>query len=105
MYLPFDFCIPELKIIIELDGRQHFIQVSNWSSPEETYENDLFKEMCAKENGYSVIRIIQEDVLNDTYDWLAKLVMTIEGIRNSGNIKNHYLCENNEYDKFIVDDN
>jgi len=104
-YLPFDFCIPELNIIIELDGAQHFRQVSNWLSPEETHENDKYKETRAKENGYSVIRIIQEDVLNATYDWLAKLVTTIEGIRNSGNIKNHYLCENNEYDKFIVDDN
>jgi very-short-patch-repair endonuclease len=104
-HLPFDFCIPELKIIIELDGAQHFIQVSNWLSPEETHENDSFKEKCANDNGYSIIRIIQEDVFNDTYDWLAKLVSSIEGIRNSGNIKNHYLCENNEYDKFIVADN
>ena len=32
-YLPFDFCIPELRIIIELDGGQHFCQVSNWKSP------------------------------------------------------------------------
>jgi very-short-patch-repair endonuclease len=104
MYLPFDFCIPELKIIIELDGIQHFVQVSNWASPEETYENDLFKEKCANENGYSVIRIIQEDVFNDTYDWLAKIVSSIEEIKISGNIENHYLCENNEYDNFIVAD-
>jgi very-short-patch-repair endonuclease len=104
-YLPFDFCIPELKIIIELDGAQHFIQVSNWSCPEETHENDSFKEKCANENGYSMIRIIQEDVFNDTYDWLTKIVSTIEAIKNSGKNENHYLCENNEYDKFIVTDN
>lgn len=103
-YLPFDFCIPELKIIIELDGRQHFIQVSNWASPEETYENDLFKEKCAKENGYSMVRIIQEDVFNDTYDWLSKILLSIEEIKISGNIENRYLCENNEYNKFIVAD-
>ena len=103
-YLPFDFCIPELKIIIELDGAQHFIQVSNWASPEETYENDLFKEKCAKENGYSMVRIIQEDVFNDTYDWLSKILLSIEEIKISGNIENRYLCENNEYNKFIVAD-
>jgi very-short-patch-repair endonuclease len=104
-YLPFDLCIPELKIIIELDGPQHFMQVSNWSSPEETHENDLFKERCANDNNYSMIRIIQEDVLNDTYDWRTKIVSSIEEIRNSGNIENHYLCENNEYDEFIVTGN
>jgi len=104
-YLSFDFCIQEFKIIIELDGAQHFIQVSNWPSPEETHENDSFKKKCANDNGYSIVRIIQEDVFNDTYDWLAKLATTIEGIRNSGNIKNHYLCENDEYDNFIVSDN
>lgn len=103
-YLPFDFCILELKIIIELDGRQHFIQVSNWSSPEEQFENDKYKEKCANDNGYSMVRIIQEDVFNDTCDWLTKIVSSIEEIKNSGNIKNHYLCENDEYDKFIVAD-
>jgi hypothetical protein len=34
-HLPYDFCIPEYKIIIELDGVQHFTQIMNWSSPEE----------------------------------------------------------------------
>ncbi len=99
-YLPFDFCIPELKIIIELDGQQHFIQVSNWASPEETSKNDLFKEKCANDNNYSMIRIIQEDVFNDTYDWFAKLLSSIEDIKNGGNVENHYLCKNNEYHMF-----
>ena len=30
-YLPFDFYIKELNCIIELDSRQHFKQVLNWS--------------------------------------------------------------------------
>ena len=96
-YLPFDFCIEELKIIIELDGIQHFKQVSNWSSPEEQFENDKYKEKCANDNGYSVIRILQEDVLNDTYDWFTKLCDTIEEIKNNGEIINRYLCNNEEY--------
>jgi len=95
-YLPFDFCIPEYKIIIELDGIQHFQQVSNWSSPEEQFENDKYKEKCANENGYLVIRILQEDVLNDTYDWLKELCDSIEKIVN-GYEKNIYLCKNEEY--------
>ena len=60
--LPFDFCIPEHNIIIELDGRQHFIQVSNWTSPE------------------------IENIINDN---------TI--------IHNIYMCENGEYDNFMIE--
>ena len=102
--LPFDFCIPEHNIIIELDGRQHFIQVSNWTSPEETFENDLFKEKCANDNGYSVIRLLQEDVFGDTYNWLRKLQTEIENIINDNTIiHNIYICENGEYDKFIIE--
>jgi very-short-patch-repair endonuclease len=98
--LPFDFCIPEYKIIIELDGRQHFQQVSNWSSPEEQFENDKFKEECANNNGYSVIRLLQEDVLYDTYDWVKELCDAIEEIKTSNEITNIYLSKNNEYDNF-----
>lgn len=34
-------------IKLELDGQQHFIQISNWESPEETQENDNFKNKLA----------------------------------------------------------
>jgi hypothetical protein len=99
-YLPFDFCIPE-RIIIELDGPQHFIQVSNWTPPEITFENDKYKEKCANENGYSTIRIVQDDVWNDKYDWCKELCETIENIKNGNKIVNIYLCKNNEYDKYL----
>jgi len=99
-YLPFDFCIPEINIIIELDGCQHFISVSNWKSPEETLINDKYKEKCANDNNYSVIRILQEDVWNDTYDWMTELYDTIEEIKNVDEIVNRYLGKNNEYAKF-----
>jgi very-short-patch-repair endonuclease len=98
--LPFDFVLKEQKIIIELDGPQHFVQVSNWKSPEEQFENDQYKEKCANDNGYSVIRIIQKDVWNDTYDWLNELKDSIEQIVNEKVIQNIYLCMNNEYDSF-----
>ena len=79
---PFDFLLQcgagetmetkELKstnIIIELDGPQHFLQVSNWQSHDITRERDLYKSKLALENSYSVIRICQEDVFSDTIDW------------------------------------
>ena len=99
-YLPYDFCIPEYKIIIELDGPQHFQQVANWSSPEEQFENDKYKEECANQNGYSVIRLLQEDVFYDTYDWVKELCEAIEEIKSSEGITNVYLCKNDEYDQF-----
>jgi len=102
-HLPYDFCIPEHKIIIELDGRQHFRQVSNWSSPEEQFENDKFKEECANQNDYSVIRLLQQDVLSDRYDWIKKLCDAIEEIKinNENNeITNIYLSEHDEYEQF-----
>ena len=49
---PFDFILEEHKIIIELDGRQHFEQVSNWDSPDKVQERDKYKMKKANDNGY-----------------------------------------------------
>jgi very-short-patch-repair endonuclease len=99
-HLPYDFCIPEHKIIIELDGPQHFQQIANWGSHEEQFENDKYKEECANNHDYSVIRLLQEDVFYDTYDWVKELCNAIEEIKNGDEVVNVYLCKNNEYDQF-----
>jgi very-short-patch-repair endonuclease len=80
--LPFDFLIEEHKIILEVDGRQHFEQVSNWGSPEKQQENDKRKMQLANEHGYSVIRILQEDVFYDRINWIYELKIRIESIIN-----------------------
>ena len=103
-FLPFDFVIPEYNIILELDGCQHFKQVSNWKSPDTQYKNDKYKEKCANENGYSVIRLLQKDVFFDTYDWLKKIIEAIKEIQSSKKIQNYYLCNNNEYEKYILNE-
>jgi very-short-patch-repair endonuclease len=77
-HLPYDICLPNMKVIIELDGRQHFFQVSNWTSPEEQTKKDIYKMQCAIENGYSVIRILQEDVCNDKIKWKDILLKNIK---------------------------
>lgn len=101
-YLPFDFCIPEYKIIIELDGPQHFIQIMNWKNPEEQLKTDLYKEKCANDNGFCVIRILQVDVFDDKYDWLNILKNSIQSIIDDKLIiQNIYICENSSYDNFI----
>lgn len=99
-YLPFDFCIPEHNIIIEIDGPQHFKQIMNWKTPEEQFENDKYKEKCANDNGYSIIRLLQDDIFNDKYNWVKELCKTIEEIKNGDEIVNIYLYKNEEYDKY-----
>ena len=94
--LPYDFCIPESNIIIELDGRQHFEKVWKWLSPEEHYENDKYKEKQANENGYSTIRLLQEDVYYDRYDWIKHLRDTIEQVKRENCIVNIYLSSHDD---------
>jgi len=100
-YLPFDFVLNNYKIIIELDGSQHFIQVSNWKAPDENLINDKYKMKCANDNNYSVIRIIQDDVYNDKYDWLKELDNNIKKIiKEKNKVHNIFICKNNEYKIF-----
>jgi len=101
-HLPFDFVIEDRKIIIELDGKQHFEQICKWQSPEKTREIDIYKMKCANENDFSVIRILQKDVYFNKYDWLDKLIINIEKITNENRVQNIYMCKNNEYDKFVL---
>ena len=67
--LPFDFCIPDLKLIIEIDGDQHFRQVWNWKAPELQQERDVFKMNLALDNGYTTIRIYQPDIYSNRNNW------------------------------------
>jgi very-short-patch-repair endonuclease len=76
-YLPFDFVLESLKLIIELDGAQHFRQVSNWKSSEHNKKNDDFKNKSALSQGYRMIRICQEIVLADKEDWENELIKAI----------------------------
>ena len=101
-HLPFDFVIEERKIIIELDGKQHFEQIGNWTSPEETRKNDIFKMNCANKNGFSIIRILQKDVYYNKYHWLSELINNIEKISKEMIVQNIYMCKNNEYKDFDI---
>ena len=96
-YYPFDFCIKEKSMIIELDGRHHFEDVKYWkSSFEDRHAVDLIKQLDANDNGFRVIRLIQEDVWSDKYDWLTELLCNIEDDTK----QNIFMCKNGEYDFF-----
>jgi very-short-patch-repair endonuclease len=69
--LPFDF--EYNNILIELDGPQHFRQISNWRTPEEQNEMDKYKMRQAKDNNKHIIRINQETVLNNINNWKHRL--------------------------------
>jgi very-short-patch-repair endonuclease len=101
-HLPFDFVIEERKIIIELDGEQHWIQIAKWKSPKHNRKNDLYKMKCANENGYSVIRILQEDVYKNKYNWFKELCDNIKKITNENIVQNIYMCKNDEYKDFDI---
>lgn len=78
--LPYDFYINSLKLIIELDGPQHFRQIHNWEPPEEVKVKDRYKEMCATINSVTIIRLLQEDVLKDVNNWEANLIDMLDRI-------------------------
>lgn len=76
--LRYDFYFPDLNLIVELDGEQHFKQVSNWKSPENTQKTDKIKMNKAIENGMTVIRVYQPDVYYDSFDWKSTLKNSIK---------------------------
>jgi very-short-patch-repair endonuclease len=55
---------------------------------------------CANENGFSIIRIIQEDIFKNKYDWLDELTKNIDKITNENRIQNIFMCKNNEYKNY-----
>jgi very-short-patch-repair endonuclease len=93
--LSFDFFIKELNWLIELDGNQHFFQISNWTSHDITRGRDILKMNAALKNGLSVIRILQEDVYNDKNDWETKL---LESIKKYDIPEVIYIGDSNKYE-------
>ena len=52
-----DFMCIELKLIIEVDGITHEF--------EENYKKDITRQKCLEENGYTVLRFSDNDVLTN----------------------------------------
>lgn len=76
--MPFDFGFEDHKILIELDGIQHFKQVAQWDSPEVVQLKDNEKITKAIDKGYSIIHIYQDEVWNNKYDWKTIMKETID---------------------------
>lgn len=82
--MPFDFGLEDAKVLIELDGDQHFKDVANWGATERTQVRDIEKIRYAVEKGYTVIHIYQVEVWKDEYDWRAALSEQIKRVESQG---------------------
>jgi very-short-patch-repair endonuclease len=100
--LAFDFLVHD-HIIIELDGEQHFNQVLNWQSPDDRRAQDTFKALRAYENDFSMIRLLQTDVLFDTNDWGTQLYVKIQELVESKSTDVVYICHDKRYDLHVSD--
>jgi len=80
-----------------MDGREHFEQVKNWTYHDENQKTDKYKMKCSNDNGYSIIRILQEDAYWDKYDWLKELKENITKLSKKKKVQNIFMCEKNEY--------
>lgn len=81
----FDIVLEDDKIIIEIDGLQHFIRKNiRWEAPSKTRARDVLKMKNAFAHGYSVIRLHQFDVIHDLIPWQSELREAIERSMASG---------------------
>ena len=94
----YDIVIVNRRVIIEVYGAQHFRQVSNWGSPEDTQKNDIVKEKLAVKHGYRVIRISQEYVYSqipqNKTDWIISLK---EAIERADRVPLQFISDRDEY--------
>lgn len=79
----YDYCFPDWKLLIELDGPHHFIKVHNGKCPLKAQENDRKKDSIAINNGYSIIRVCQQDVIKNRNKWEHYLKYAILLFKNS----------------------
>jgi very-short-patch-repair endonuclease/DNA-directed RNA polymerase subunit RPC12/RpoP len=70
-YLKFDYSFDDIKVILEIDGSQHFRDIAKWDyhTLDERIDRDHLKMKLALEEGYTIIRILQEEILYDKIDW------------------------------------
>jgi very-short-patch-repair endonuclease len=83
--MPFDFGLEDEKVLIEVDGPQHFMQIANWGDPVEVLKKDVQKIRLAIEKGYSVIHILQTDIWTDRVNWRVLLENAIEICKETSN--------------------
>ena len=74
--LKFDIFLPKYKTVIEIDGPQHFRDVSNWGDSSITKRRDIYKMRQAVNAGYRIIRVYQPDIWDNPDDWFIDNVIS-----------------------------
>lgn len=101
--LRYDFLIERLKLIIELDGDQHFRDVDVWNSEViNVRKRDILKMDLAISNGYSVLRLSQMEVSKNVTNWWDEMLKNLYKRDVPTKI---YILGNGRYDNFeLIDD-
>lgn len=99
--MPFDFGSNSKKILIEIDGAQHFTQVAKWDSPELVCTKDVEKINLSISNDYSIIHISQEDIWKDAYNWKQILLDEINRLETAENKQCSFISKTNLYKTHI----
>jgi len=98
-----------IKVIVEVDGGQHFFSVSAFRQTlEETQQNDMVKQQYAIDNDYHVIRIDQQYVwdqqikhITEWFDRLSKSLKKIE-MQEELELDEQYLTDDiNKYSHLV----
>ena len=82
--LPYDFCIPQLKMLIEYDGIQHFQPIETFGGKEAfeiTLKKDFIKTQWAKKNGWRLIRFDYTQTKDEIIDYLNFSIERFEIIK------------------------
>lgn len=74
-YLEVDFLCPEARIVVEIDGAQHFSDV-------EAYRRDRRKDALLQERGYFVLRFLAEDIGKELNAVLDTILRTLAHCKN-----------------------
>lgn len=74
----YDFVFEKQSKIIEVDGRQHWTNVVGWEPTEDIQYRDSVKEELAEKHGFVILRMVQDDVLHDRYDWMKEILEFLE---------------------------
>ena len=84
----YDFLV-DGRIIVELDGPQHFRPIQSWKSGFEVCHSDLEKETLALKHGYPMMRVLQADMVaqNPPIDWKQYVRTALEEAAALGSVR------------------
>ena len=91
----YDFMLDAQKVMIEVDGDQHFKKVNRtWTGPAAQQARDRQKTARAVVHGYHCIRIRQWDVVHS--DWKESLAEVVRGLQGATEPEVHVIATDPE---------